>query len=250
VTLPTIAAAFLILGIGASLQASVGFGMGMMSVPLLLWVGFTLPECVSMVMGAAAVQMTSGLWLYREHIDLRHSMPIAGFQCATIPLGVLAMGLLADLGKEPVQQAVGVSILAALVFRQVAKPTPRVSVPFWWGGVAGSLTGFLGGMIAMGGPPMVFYALSHAWPKEKFRAFIWTQFLTASPIILFALWWRFGNIAPAGALLGVAAAPCVIAGSRLALWATAEWDTDNAQMAAVGLLSILGVTSILRPLLG
>lgn len=246
----TIAAAFLILAGGAGLQAACGFGLGMSTVPLLLWLGFALPDAVSMVLGVAGVQTIVGLAGHREHIDLKHSLPIAGFQALGTPLGVLAMAWLAALGKEPLQQAVGAGILVGLVVRQLVKPTPRRTVPFWWGALAGGGTGFLAAMVGMGGPPMVFYALSHEWGKDKFRTFIWTQFLLGNPVLVAALVWRFSPSVLPFFALGVAGFPLVYVGSKLGIRLTQGWDAERTQQVAVVLLAMLGLSSLLRPMFG
>ncbi len=245
----TLALSVLILAAGAALQAAVGFGMGMMAVPLLLWAGNSLAESVALVLGAATVQMLVGIWGYREHIDARQSLPIALASYVGIPLGVLAMGWLAGLGKDTVQQAAGLAILAALVFRSAVQPKPREQVPLPWGLAAGWGSGFLAGLIGMGGPPIVFFALSHDWDKEKFRTFLWSQFLLANPLILALLSWRFGSSVPVAFVVGVGAFPLVLVGTRLGLAGSSSWDTATVQRAAVGLLGLLGTISLVRPLL-
>lgn len=239
----------LIVGLASSVQAAVGFGLGMTSVPLLLWAGFTLPQSVSMVLGAALTQLVMGLYDNREHIDLAHSAPIVAVQTVAVPVGIGAMSVLAGLGKEPVQQAVGAAVLLALLFRHLAKPEPREHVPPWWGWTAGAATGFLAGMVGMGGPPMVFYALFFDWPKEKFRVFLWTKFVSMTPVQLVLLTWTFGSTVLVTFAVGLCALPIVYLAQWAAVRWTDGWSTAQLQTAVTLLLAFLGVSSLLRPLL-
>lgn len=60
--------AALIVTLGALLQSAVGFGMGLVVVPLLTWAGYPLPHAVALLLGAAVIQTGLGTYFARRHV--------------------------------------------------------------------------------------------------------------------------------------------------------------------------------------
>jgi len=249
-TVTGIAIAALVVFGGTLVQTVVGFGMGIFSIPLLLFAGWELPRAVALALGAAIAQLVIGLYAVRREVVWRQAFGLAVIQGACVPIGMIGMQLLADAGPVRVKQGVGALLLGVLAVRQLARPRPREHVPGLFGAVAAALAGLLGGLVGMGGPPLVIFALAHRWTSDRFRAFLWSQFVLAAPVMLLALGSRFGWSVLAPFSLGLALTPCVWIGSRVGRRVSAHWDLPALQRAVLVLLYGLAVTSIVGPELG
>ena len=242
-TLLEIVAIGSVLGLGAFLQSAVGFGMALFAVPLLVLAGRPLPTAVALVVGAAMVQTAYGSYVTREQIRWPRAITFAAIQCVTLVGGVLCMGLLVDR-TAAIKQAIGVAVILAVTAQIVVRPAPRERLATGWTFAAAGTAGFLSGLVGMGGPPVVIFALAHPWSRDTFRAFLWSQFLFVLPVLGGVLAIRFGAQTLLWIGLGVAMAPIVWAGSRLGLAVTARWDHRSLQVAAFIMLYAIGLTSL------
>ena len=141
-----IALASVIVAVGATLQGSVGFGLGMVSAPLLILID---PRFVPAPLLCASVVLTLPL-AHRE----RRSIALADLKWALSGriLGVaIATGLLAVVSRERIALVFGILVLAAVAISVSGihlRPTPRTLV------FAGTVSGFMGTSVSIGGPPM------------------------------------------------------------------------------------------------
>lgn len=241
-----LAAAIVLLA--ATLQSAVGFGLGLVAVPLLVGTGSPLPDAVALALGAGFVQTAYGTYRLRREAQWRLNGWLAFTQCLTLPLGVALMMLLADARPARVKQAVGVMLLALLLTRSVMRATPRPRLAFGWGLLAGVTSGILSGVSGMGGPPLVLYALAHDWSKDRFRAFLWSQFLLVAPVLVALLAFRNGTPVVLHAAIGIALAPIVWLGARLGLSVTQTWNARQINIAAQALLYAIALSNLLAPL--
>lgn len=239
-----------VLGLGALLQSAVGFGMALFAIPLLVMAGRPLPIAVALTLGAAVVQTTYGSYVVRDRIRWPRAVSFAAIQCVTLVPGVACMGLLVERDTTAIKQAVGVAVLLVVTVQIVVRPAPRERLAIGWTLAAASAAGFLSGLVGMGGPPLVLYALAHSWSRDTFRAFLWSQFLIVLPILGGVLAVRFGAQILASMALGAAMAPIVWAGSRLGLAATAHWDRRRLQIAASIMLYAIALAAVIGPYVG
>ena len=240
-------AAALIMSLGVALQSAVGFGRGLVAVPLLLWTGRSLPEAVAILLGASAVQNAYGTWTVRRIVPWRTTLGVATGQWLLVPFGILAMGALTAAGPALVKQAVGGIVVAVLVLRAAVRPTPRDTLSWFWGALAGAGSGFLSGLVGMGGPPLVLFALAHAWTKDQFRGFLWSSFLLMLPATTTVLAWRMGVEILGWTAFGLALLPCLWLGSRAGLALSRRWDADRMRKVATGMLILVAAWSVLGP---
>lgn len=231
----------------ASVQTAVGFGFGLVLVPILLAFGRTLPEAVSISLGAGVVQTVLGLRSVASEVRWRPAIRLAIAQWIALPLGVWAMVALHDAGPERVKQGVGVVLLVVLTMRLVARPARRDDLPRGWSIAAGAISGVLSGAVGMGGPPLVLLALSQRFSADRFRAFLWEQFLLVTPVQLLVLSIRFGTEPIRAFGLGVALAPGLYLGTRLGRSASSRWDAEWLSRSAIALLYLLALASLLAP---
>lgn len=238
-----------ILGLGTTLQSAVGFGMALVSVPLLVWAGHPLPAAVALLLGGALVQNVHGTYVCREHISWRLALPFAAMQGLALIGGVVCMRLLSDADPTVMKQGVGLAVIVMMSAHLIVRPTPRERLAAIWAVVAAACGGFLAGLVGMNGPPLVFYALAHTWSRDRFRGFLWSQFLLVLPVLVAVLAIHFGVQILESAAIGAALAPVLWLGSKLGIAATRRWNRQRLQRVAVIVLYAIGVTSVVGPYL-
>jgi uncharacterized membrane protein YfcA len=239
-----------ILGLGAMLQSAVGFGMALVAIPLLVLGGRPLPEAVALVLGAALVQTAYGTYVTRKQVVWRRTFSFAAIQWVALVAGVACMSLLVGANPAVIKQTVGAALFAIVTAQIVLRPHPRERLARGWTFAAAGSAGFIAGLVGMGGPPVVLFALAHRWSRDTFRGFLWSQFLLVLPILAVALVIRFGTGLVEWLGIGVATAPVVWLGSRIGLRVTQRWDSRRLHVAAVIMLYAIALASLFGPYLG
>ncbi len=230
-------------------QGAVGFGAGMFAIPLMVWAGESLPAAITITMGGVIVQCGWNLYRYRGHVTMRELMPLTTTRLLTLPVGVLLLSVLVGLGTDRVKQCVGLMLLLALLTQWLLKVRPRERVAWGWTLLAGGASGLMGGMVGMGGPPVVLWVMAHDWPAKKARSFLWGTFVLLIPFNLLLLVYKFGNEIGWALLLGLCLAPLVVAGSELGQRIGGLMNRHRLRTVALGFLLILALVSVFGPLL-
>ena len=227
-----------------ALQSMIGFGMGLLAVPVLVWAGIPLPSAVATVIGGGVAQVGLGLWRLRGSIDGRVAVRVGVAAWLAIPLGVAVMVLLTQTEPDDIRRGVGIAVVTVVTARLALRPTPRAHVARAWGWLAGATSGFLAGLVGMGGAPLVLFAMANDWDNDRFRAFLWLQFLAAYPLMLAALSWRFGAQVPAHFAIGLLCTPVAWAGTWIGIVATKRWKPGHLRLAATIMLYAIGLSGI------
>lgn len=231
--------------VGAMVQSSMGFGIALFAVPLLLLQGLELPQAMATLAGAAFVQTSWGAWTYRDRIDTRLTVPIGAGQVVGIPLGALALTVLTGLDPVWIRVAVAGVIFGALgawAFWDI-EPVEALPTPIRFG--AGLTSGLLAGMVGMAGPPLVLYGLCHEWDKDRFRVFLWSQMVIGIPLVLAALVLNFGTGVLVYTAIGVCCAPLVWLAFQAAMRVTRSWDGAVLRQAAMILLGAVALYTVI-----
>jgi len=132
--------------IGATLQGTIGFGLGMFAAPLLLLIN---PDFIPAPLLCAALVLTVSL-THRE----RHSIQVAdlGWALSGRAVGItFGLFVLANTSSSRMRFWFGVLLLMAVAMSASGiriRPRPATL------SVAGALSGFMGTTISIGGPPM------------------------------------------------------------------------------------------------
>lgn len=239
----------LALVLACALQGAVGFGAGLFAIPLMVWVGVSLPEAITITMGGIVVQTGWNLYRYRGHVEVREVLPIFALRLVMMPVGVGLLGLLVTTGPARVKQAVGLMLLGVLGMQWLLKVQPRERVGWGWTVLAGGSSGLTAGLVGMGGPPVVLWVMAHDWSSKKSRSFLWLTYLVLIPFNLAVLVYRFGDVIWGALLIGLCLAPLVVAGSEAGMRLGGLMSRDRLRTAAFVLLLLLAMGSVLGPLL-
>ncbi|QDS92136.1 Sulfite exporter TauE/SafE [Roseimaritima multifibrata] len=237
----------LILSLGIFVQASAGFAAGLVSVPLLLWGGYQLPEAQTALLVATLPQNLAGVWSFRSYVTVREIRFPALLRVATLPLGAWLLVALDNLPREQISQFVGGVVLLVTLTIIVARPKPRESLPIAWSWLAFTSSGFLQGLVGMGGPMMVLWVQAHDWGTRRTRAFLFSMYLVSIVPALFVLWLLFGSRIVETAMATLIFIPWLLVvtwgGLRVGTWL----GRARLRIVTFGLLLVIGLLSLAKP---
>jgi uncharacterized membrane protein YfcA len=132
--------------LGATVQASIGIGLGMIASPVL---AFADPDFIPAAIMLAVLPLTFTVaWVDREHVEKRD----VGFALiGRVPGTIVGALVVAALSDQVLAVMVALSVLVAVVASiagRIFRPTDRALM------VAGLASGFAGTTTGVGGPPM------------------------------------------------------------------------------------------------
>jgi uncharacterized membrane protein YfcA len=149
-SLPAVLVCSALAVIGSSIQGTLGFGLGMMTSPLLAMVD---PSFVPSALMISVLPLTFGVaWRDRTYIDL------SGFKWALLgrfPGVFIGLVALASMSGDSLAFAVSGSVAIAVVISVITSRRGQV-VPLTWATLSGAgfASGFMGTVTSIGGPPM------------------------------------------------------------------------------------------------
>jgi len=223
--------------VGAILQGSVGFGLGMLAAPLLVIID---PAFVPAPLLAAAFALT--LLVARRE---RHAIDFGGIGwvlLGRLPGTFIGAMVMAVAPQKATNVLVGVVVFVAvgLIGSGVSLPrTPRVLLS------AGTLSGFMGTTTSIGGPPIA--ALYHDATGAKLRGTMSAIFVVGLTITLTALAivGRFGRpeLRLAAYLL-----PGALVGYALSSHIAPILDRGHTRVAVLSVSALAGLSVIVQAL--
>lgn len=236
--------ALLVVLIGGILQGTVAFGFGLLSVPLLLTVGFPMPMVLAIASVCTAVQSGSGV----HHLS--HAVPwrIVGLslavRSAAMLLGIWTLRWLIGYPISHIKFWVGLVMLLMVVLQASWRPRPRAKLHGGWDWAAFLSSGFTGGLCSMGGPPLVLWVMAHDWSADRTRAFLFASFMSLVPLQLAMLYWTFGADVLRGLALGAALSPAVLLGSLIGLRIGSRLSKPLLRWVAFLVLGAIAINSM------
>jgi uncharacterized membrane protein YfcA len=202
VTIGAVAVAVAATAIGATLQGSLGFGMNLVSVPVLALV---LPKALPVTVIVLGLPISIGMLRYE-----RHALDRAGvgwIVAGRVPGTIIGALVVATVTASILQAIAGVIVLM-LVVASVATPPlpvrPRTQL------AAGLVSGVTGTAAGIGGPPLALLYQRHPGPTMRSTLAFAFVFGTSLSLVTLLVARQVGL---AQVLLGVALAPVVILGS-------------------------------------
>ncbi len=165
-TVQTLIAALGVLFLASTVRSALGFGMGMVAMPLL---GFLIdvkeatPTLVLLAMGMSILIMGRD-WRQADWKALR-SLIVGSI--VGIPLGVF---LLAKAPQEPIVKGLACVVILFALFRLLWRRPLPIRPNLGWDLGLSFLSGSLGAAFGIGGPPIIAYASLRDWDPPTFRA--------------------------------------------------------------------------------
>lgn len=180
-----------VLFLAAFTQSLTGFGLALVSMPLLS-IAVGLKQATPLVAVISVMVEVVLLWRYRHALDVR---PVARLILASmlgVPLGVL---FLRQVPERWALGGLGVVLSGYGLYSLLGWRLPRLEGRFWpWG--MGLLAGALGGAYNTSGPPVIVYGHARRWAPVRFKANLQAFFLVNSGMVFLSHWWA-GTIRPA-----------------------------------------------------
>ena len=217
-------AVFALVAVGSCVQASVGFGLGLIAAPLLFLI---YPPLVPGPLMASSIALTL-LIAFRE----RESIDFAGlgFAFAGRIVGTLVAALVwITLPSENFDFVFAGLVLlgVALSFSSLRiDPNPATA------SAAGALSGFMGTLSSIGGPPMALLYQRASGPR--IRGTLSGHFVIGAFVSLAALA-AVGQYGRAEIILSIWLVPAILAGFAVSPWIRDSVDRAGARPFVLGL---------------
>jgi len=176
-TLTTILLAASIVFTGAFVQTSIGFGLAIVSAPLLFYIN---PDYVPIPITIATLSnVIFGSWHYRAHLSLRGLLPAV---IARLPGSLLGAWLLVAVSVKALALLIAAVIILGMAVNviKIRLPVNRYSLAG-----AGFLSGVMGTATSIGGPPMAI--LMQGQQADVIRGNLAAFFLFSSLVSLVVL---------------------------------------------------------------
>lgn len=154
----------LIIFIATFVQSSVGFGMALVSMPVLV-VMLGIQTAAPLV---AVISMIAEIIIfirYRHALNLRAFVRLTIAAVIAVPIGILA---LTRVDENIVTTLLGIILIGYSLYSLFSPNFPELAHPAWAYGF-GFVAGLLGGAYNTSGPPVIIYGNSRRWPPEEFK---------------------------------------------------------------------------------
>jgi uncharacterized membrane protein YfcA len=224
-----------VVAFGAAVQGAIGFGMALVTAPLLVMIRPDLVPGPLMMSGFALTLLVS--WRERDQIDLRGvSWALVG-RVPGVALGALALALVPERAMSPL---VGLSVLAGVALsatRLRLEPTRSVLLG------AGIVSGIFGTIASIGGPPLALVYQYASGPR--LRGTLAGYFMVGALMSLVGLV-AVGRFGASEALWTLLLTPGTVLGfacsGRFMRWV----DAGRTRRAVLGTSVAAGIAAVLR----
>ena len=180
----------LIVFIAIFTQTVSGFGLALVSMPLLVAV-LGIQTAAPLVALIAVVAEFILLLRYRADLNLRAVSRLVLASLIGIPVGVY---LLRRVDVNVVTAVLGIIVVGYALYALFAPRLPQLASQAWAYGF-GFTAGILGGAYNTSGPPVIIYGDCRAWPPAAFKSNLQGFFLVNS-IVVIATHAASGNLTP------------------------------------------------------
>jgi hypothetical protein len=220
-----------------------------MIVPALLWCGYTIPAAQCSLLVATIPQNIWGVWSLRDSITPRQvAWPGVG-RLTFFPIGVWVLQSMESLQIDTIRQLVGAVVLVVTVAIMIFRPKPREKLHPIWAVLAFPASGFMQGLVGMGGPMMVFWVQAHDWGTRKSRAFLFMMYLISILPALAILYLFFGNRIVSAGLVAATMIPLLLVVTYFGLNLGTRLGRQRLRRVTLGLLFLMGLAGLAAPLL-
>lgn len=231
------------------IQGVAGFAYSLLAVPLLMLIGFELPDAVMFSLPGSMATRLLVVQHCRHHVKWKLLWSMVPFCAIGLVIGVFFLKQLNTLPSATVRQYIGAIILLTVAMRLFVKIEPVDSVASIWGFTAAFFSGILGGTANIGGPPLVLWVVAHKWSTECTRAIMPAFTLMTAPLQLMLLWIGFGDRMWSGLGLGTLYLPLVFLAVWLSNRTSQKISAGRMRAIIITLLALVGAGYLFSPIL-
>ena len=237
-----------VLSVGIFVQSAAGFAAGLLSIPSLLYLGHSIPEASTALLVATIPQNIFGVYSLRRAINPRRLVLPGATRLAFFPLGLMALAFIEQTFPIiRIRQFVGGVVLTVTLLTVFYRPTPRERLSAVWAWLAFPLSGFLQGLVGMGGPPMVFWVSAHNWSTQQIRGFLFSMYLISLGPAIVMLFWFFGDRVVEPAIAAFLSIPILLLATWIGLRFGNWLGRDRLRRVTLALLMVMGVIGLASP---
>ena len=229
---------------GSVVQGTIGFALGMIAVPLLVEVGFSLSQAVALTTLAIGIQVIFGTWQLRDHIPWADVKLAAITRCLTVPIVVALLLSVENMNTDEVKRLVGLGVLLGVVIRILSRELAQRDLPLPVSLAAFSISGVLQGLIAMGGPPLVLWMTTRDFQAKQARAFTLTLFLLNAPVQVLLLVFLSQTMSLDILLIALIITPLIYLGSAIGVRIGDRFSKPLLNRAALIVLIVIALNAI------
>ncbi|MCD0462473.1 sulfite exporter TauE/SafE family protein [Roseiconus lacunae] len=246
--LPSLLGIAAVLSVGIFVQSAAGFAAGLLIVPMLLWLGYTIPEASMALLVATVPQNVMGVYSLRDSIRPKQLLWPGIGRIVFFPIGIGVLVMIENtFSIDRIRQLVGGAVLIATIAIILYRPHPKPSISVFWAWLAFPLSGFCQGLIGMGGPAMVFWVSAHDWSTRQIRGFLFSMYLISLGPALAILWWKFGERVLPAAFIAIFTLPALMLVTWLGLRFGNWLGRERLRRVTLGLLLLLGLIGLASP---
>lgn len=226
---------FLIVFFAIFTQSLTGFGLALISMPLLTaLLGVQIAAPMVALFGLLAEVML--LLYFRESVNVRVIWRLILASAIGVPIGVL---VIRSLDEQVVLTVLGVIVAGYALYALLKLRLPAITGS-GWAYLAGFLGGILGGAYNTSGPPVIVYGNCRGWPPAEFKGNLQGYFLLTTVIIV-ASHALTGNYTPEVLRHTLLSLPAVAAGLVTGLALSKRVSAGAFRTIVLWLLLVLGV---------
>ena len=223
--------------IGACLQGSLGFGVGLVAAPVLVLLDPELVPGPSLCLGVPLTFMVA--WRERALLSVRR---VGWAILARFPGSLVGSVAVVLLSAQALALLFAVAILAAVGLSLVglsASPTRRNQI------LAGFTSGAMGTSTSVGGPPIALLYQRQDGPQLRASLAAFMLFSASMSLVVLAVVGEFGW---ADARIAMMFIPAVVAGFVLSHWTNRILDNGYTRPAVLTFAVVAAVSIVVRQL--
>ena len=167
-----------ILCLATLVHGTLGFGTGLVAMPLLTLV-IGVPDATALV--AFVILGTAILVLRRDwrRLEARAARQLIVSSVPGVPIGIF---LLTNAPADAIQRGLGLLLIVYALYNLVAPPLFEARRSAWAYSL-GFASGILGGAYNTNAPPIVVYGALRRWPPDVFRATLQAYFVPLAAVV-------------------------------------------------------------------
>ncbi|MEZ6119179.1 MAG: sulfite exporter TauE/SafE family protein [Pirellulaceae bacterium] len=247
-SIATIVFAILVALVGGVIQATIGFGMGVVTIPVLVWIGIPLHHAIGMMLPCIVFQTALNSWQHKAKLPWRDILRLFALRLIGLPMGIAILHQLSQTGTNATRQVLGIGLIAIIGLRWFEPNLPSKRMAGVSTYLFGLLSGLAAGLIGMGGPPLVLWVMQQPWDSVRQRTFLWTSFLLVTPIQGAILMYSFGAGEMADAYAaGMLLVPAVVSGSWLGNHLAKRLSAERLRLLMTSFLLIIAIRFVVSP---
>ena len=229
---------------GATIQSSVGFGFGILTIPTLIYFNVPPEEAILLSVLLITPPNIIALKSLYKHVHVPSMLPLVILGLLVQPFGVWGLGQLKTLSPNQIKAFFGYVILLVLVLQFLFKVKPRKNLHTAWGILAFSASGFMGGVCGMHGPPVVMWTMAHDWSTQRIRGSLMLCYVTWAPFLIGILWYQYPDAGLAAIKQTSWALPIALAGLGLGLYLGKHFSHFILRRLSFFLLALVAILAI------